>query len=297
MRRRKAISALVIGTLQGALHGASLPVDVETPPQSEGIAQEQIRTLRFTITLSNPYLRVLRDQSIWLYMPVRQSGVQGLLGIDTTMTSQMLHDELGHSILKLSVPELAPLGQRLVGVTARMRLRKNLNPSAEMATTDWLGEEAYTEVKSPSIVDLAARLKGQDQMQTARNIFDWVGSNIGYLGYVADDLGALYALSERKGDCTEYAFLVVALARACQIQARVVGGYQTDRDAAPRADEYHNWAELYFNGQWNLVDAQKLNWLEPAVHYVAFRYFKHKNINPVGLSHRFQVSGEMRASM
>lgn len=287
----------MIGALQGTPYASSLPIDAETPLQSENTPQGQIRTLRFTIKLSNPYMRVLRDQVIWLYMPVKQSSVQGLLGIETTMPSQMLSDELGHSILRLPVAELAPLGQRLVGVTARMRLRKNLNQATEIMASDWLDDEAFTEVKNQSIVDLANRLKGKDHMQTARNIYDWVGSNIGYLGYVADDLGALYALTERKGDCTEYAFLVVALARACQIQARVVGGYVTDRDVAPRADEYHNWAELYFNGQWNLVDAQKLNWLEPAVHYVAFRYFKYKNINPVGLSHRFQVSGEMRANM
>ncbi|MFC5473796.1 transglutaminase-like domain-containing protein [Paraherbaspirillum soli] len=118
-----------------------------------------------------------------------------------------------------------------------------------------------------------------------------------YAGYIADDLWALWALLQRSGDCTEYAYLAVALARANGIPARMVGGYVTDRNIAPRAEEYHNWAELYVDGAWRLLDAQKENWLAPVQQYIAFRFYRDSVINPVGLAHRFNVSGEMQVRL
>jgi transglutaminase-like putative cysteine protease len=162
---------------------------------------------------------------------------------------------------------------------------------------DWLHTDRFTEVGDSRIQAQALALRASTPLQTARNIYEWVANSIAYAGFIADDLGALYALTERKGDCTEYAFLVVALARANQIPARMVGGYFADRDLAPRADEYHNWAELYVEGAWRLVDAQKRNWLLPCADYTAFRLFCGNAINAVGLAHRFAVDGDMQVRM
>jgi hypothetical protein len=65
----------------------------------------------------------------------------------------------------------------------------------------------------------------------------------------------------------------------------------------PRPDEYHNWAELYWDGSWNIIDAQKMNWLEPCSNYVVFRYFRAQTLSPIGLAHRFKVQGEIKVSM
>ena len=77
----------------------------------------------------------------------------------------------------------------------------------------------------------------------------------------------------------------------------MVGGYVTDRDAAPRADEYHNWAELYWSGTWNIIDALKKNWLGPSTHYLAFRYFRATSLSPIGLAHRFKIQGDINVHM
>jgi transglutaminase-like putative cysteine protease len=120
---------------------------------------------------------------------------------------------------------------------------------------------------------------------------------LSYAGYLADDYGALYALTNRRGDCTEYAYLATALARASSIPARMVGGYVTDRDITPRAGDYHNWAELYIDGSWRLLDAQKGNWLQPIDQYVAFRYHRVEMPNPLGTAHRFRIEGGLRGWM
>ena len=117
-----------------------------------------------------------------------------------------------------------------------------------------------------------------------------------YAGYLADDLGALSALEHRRGDCTEYADLVVALARANGIPARMVGGYVTDRDCGPRPQDYHNWAELYHEGAWRVVDAQKGICLEQGSQYVAFRIYRDAPINAVGLAHRYRLQGELQVT-
>lgn len=301
MNRRKAMSLVATDVTVGAyLLNSPLALSevlsaLDLPEIRGGIFPRQ---LKFTLTLFNPHARSLIDQTLWLYLPVKRTACQDLISVfDTSGSSDVISDNLGHQILKLSVKEFPPLAQRVVVVTMRLRLYDRPRPIVLNSPNEWLVGEMYTEIDDASIVALATRLKANDPIKTARNIYDWVSSNIAYAGYVADDLGATYALAERKGDCTEYAFLVVALARACKVPARMVGGYLIDRDAMPRPDEYHNWAELYWDGSWNIVDAQKMNWLEPCSNYVAFRYFRAQTLSPIGLAHRFKVHGEIKVSM
>ena len=105
------------------------------------------------------------------------------------------------------------------------------------------------------------------------------------------------ALLDEGGDCTEFACLSVALARANGIPARRVGGYVIDRDSVLRPADYHDWAEVYFGGAWRLLDAQKGRWLEPAGQYVAFLYGQGKANNPIAPAQRFRVQGELEVRL
>lgn len=297
MQRRTVLSTLVSTGTVGVALPTSKVVWAQTfvaavlPPQKFDAVTRQ---LRFALTLSNPQSNALYNQTLWMYMPVKRSSAQDMLTVDTKAPHELHMDALGHSLLKIQLAELAPLTQRIFSVTVRISLHSPPRPIELGDAKDWLQTEAYTEVSDNRMQAHALQLKGISSSQTARNIYDWVASNIAYAGYIADDLGALYALTERKGDCTEYAFLVVALARANQIPARMVGGYVTDRDTTPRADEYHNWAELYLDGVWQIVDAQKKNWLMPSEQYIAFRYYRGAAINPVGSAHRYKIIGDMQ---
>nr|WP_305121429.1 transglutaminase-like domain-containing protein [Microbulbifer elongatus] len=125
-------------------------------------------------------------------------------------------------------------------------------------------------------------------------ISNWLGKNIVDVGYVAEDRGALYAITNRKGDCTEFSTAFVALARASQIPSRVVGGFVLEQSGRLQAENYHNWSEFKRDGKWNIADPQN-NIVDSGYGlYVAFYNFnKHSRMSN---SHRF-LSYDSRLSV
>jgi Transglutaminase-like superfamily len=251
------------------------------------------RQLRFTLTLTNPKSYRLVDQTLWLYMPATETPTQKLDSIKVSMPFKQQTDPLGHSIIELTFPQIAPLATKIITVTADVTLKTEPKLEPLITPQAWLTTERYIETADPGIQTLAKSLKQAQNSDTAQAIFEWVKQHLNDSSYVADDRGAAYALDKRKGDCTEHAYLAVALARATGIPARMVGGYDINNNAVLKASDYHNWAELYFNGTWRLLDTQKERWLIPTEHYVAFRYYRDTAVNPIGLAHRYRVEGEL----
>jgi len=205
-------------------------------------------------------------------------------------------EAFGHSLLTLVFPHFAPLAIKAISVVVNVELEPKPASSRLENPQAWLKPERYIETADPGIQALAAKLKSPNLSDTALNIYNWLKENLHFTGYLADDRGALNTLKMLKGDCTEYTYLAVALARANGIPAGMVGGYVTDKNTTIRATDYHNWAELYFDGAWHLLDAQKENGLTPAEHYIAFRFYSDEKTNPVGLAHRYNQSGELEIS-
>lgn len=256
------------------------------------------RRLRFSLIFSNTLDHTLEGQRFWCYLPANIAPSQYLVDLNVSMEHCLQTDELGHNILELSFAYFPALAQKVVTMTAELNLSsvKPLNCSPDRVM--WLRAERFIEAEDPQIREMAAVLHHQSDTETARAIYDWVRSNLVYAGYLAEDIGALQALLTRRGDCTEYANLVVALARACGICARMLGGYVVDRDAVIRSQDYHNWAELHLNGRWQLVDAQKGNWLDaPALQYVAVRIYRDNPTNEVGAAHRYRMDGDLNVLM
>lgn len=251
------------------------------------------RQLRFSLTLTNTKPHELVDQLLWLYLPASETPTQKLESIKVSVPYEQQTDSLDHSIIKLNFLQIAPLSTKVVNFIVNLSMRIEPEMEALENPKAWLGSERYIETADPNIQSLAAKLKGQEPRDTALAIYDWIKQHLHYMGYVADDRGAAYALNQLQGDCTEYAYLAVALARANEIPARMVGGYTTDKNAILRAADYHNWAELYFDGAWWLLDAQKERWLTPTEQYVAFRFYRDEDINPIGLANRYRQSGEL----
>jgi transglutaminase-like putative cysteine protease len=251
------------------------------------------RQLRFTFTLTNPKPYELVDQILWLYLPVAETRTQKLEYIKISVPYERHIDPLGHTVITLVFPKIAPLSTKVVNIIVNLSMK--ISPVMESLENPqaWLGSERYIETTDPNIQSLAATLKRSETRDTALAIYNWVKQHLHYIGYLADDRGAAYAFNQIQGDCTEYAYLAVALARANGIPARMVGGYTTDKNAILRAADYHNWAELYFDGAWRLLDAQKERWLTSTEQYVAFRFYRDKEINPIGFAHRYRQSGEL----
>ncbi|WP_054762294.1 transglutaminase-like domain-containing protein [Methylomonas koyamae] len=120
-------------------------------------------------------------------------------------------------------------------------------------------------------IKAAAKLSTDALLQTTRKTYDWVVANVRDSGYLREERGALYALENQQGDCTESAYLFTALARANAIPARAVAGYVLENNGLLRAAEYHEWSEFYDDGTWRIADPQKRSYDQNYDHYVAMR--------------------------
>jgi len=129
-------------------------------------------------------------------------------------------------------------------------------------------------------------------LKTAENIFNWVANNVKYSGYLSNDRGALYALSHKKGDCTEYMYLFTALCRASKIPARCIGGYICRKNSVLRPNGYHNWSEFYQDSTWRVVDPQNKNFMKDPSHYIAMKVFGSSSESSMGGYHRFRFKGD-----
>ncbi|MEM3551907.1 MAG: transglutaminase domain-containing protein [Candidatus Bathyarchaeia archaeon] len=94
----------------------------------------------------------------------------------------------------------------------------------------------------------------EDPLVKARLIYNFV---VNYLRYEVqeEEKGALWALENGKGDCSEYSYLFVALCRAAGIPARVQAGFAFHY-VGQVLEDGHMWAEYYLeNYGWIPVDA------------------------------------------
>lgn len=293
MQRRSFITACVSFGLIPLLgiHGCSTHI-------SRGNAGRTgvLRTLRYGFTLENPGGTTLTNQKLWFYAPVKSTAMQKLQVADVNLPHQILEDALGNSIIEVTLPQLPPYATKLLNIEVQVSL-SHLPQTQEGAGARFLGAEPFIEADHSMVVSLARELQRQNNLSTAKAIYDWVKDNVRYAGYVSDDKGALQALQDLRGDCTESAYLVCALARANQIPARVMGGYVADRDTVIQADSYHNWAELFIDGRWQLVDAQRGRFMIEADHYIAFQIFSLGVSNALNGFHRFRVEGSLVAKM
>jgi hypothetical protein len=254
------------------------------------------RNLRFTLSFSNPLARVLRNQTCWTYLPLSDSVAQILVETRVAMPHRIIGDALDHQILELHFDEFPAFGQRMLTLSLAVDLASAPALTPMPKHSIWLAKARYLDLDDPAIRELAKQLIRKSPAETSRAIYDWVASEITYAGYIADELGAAVALRDRRGDCTEFADLAVALARSCGLPARSVGGYVSAQDFTPHPTDYHDWAEFYFDGAWQLVDCQKQRWLTPVDQYLRLRIAHDAPINPVGSASRYRIDGELTLS-
>ncbi|MDD4891753.1 MAG: transglutaminase-like domain-containing protein, partial [Phycisphaerae bacterium] len=113
--------------------------------------------------------------------------------------------------------------------------------------------------EDPALKAASAEAVGRrtDPVEQARAIRNWVDRRMTHKTMGVGAATASEALRTRRGDCTEHAVLLVALARGAGIPARTVEGlvyapsFGRERDILGG----HEWAQLYINGHWVDMDA------------------------------------------
>ncbi len=118
--------------------------------------------------------------------------------------------------------------------------------------------------------------------EQARAIYEYVVANMTYdksgQGWGRGD--AIYACNVKKGNCTDFHSLFIAIARSRGIPARFTIGFPLGAPSVGEIPGYHCWAEFYSGGQWVPVDASEA-WKHPQLrHY----YFGHLDADRVAFT-------------
>ncbi|HEY4294487.1 transglutaminase-like domain-containing protein [Luteibacter sp.] len=118
---------------------------------------------------------------------------------------------------------------------------------------------AWVQSESPEIIALAKRAVGnaQTDLQRMRRLRSFLSDYIDAKGLDVGYASALETVATRRGDCTEHAVLLTAMARALGIPARVVTGivYAERMGGATRVFVPHAWAQAWINNRWISFDS------------------------------------------
>jgi transglutaminase-like putative cysteine protease len=257
-----------------------------------------LRHVEYRFSLQNDSNRVAEKAEFWTYGPVQVTAMQECSRLQANHPYELIVDAQGNQVLHFTFQNIPPFATKLIHIQADVELLSAPRTMQAGGSNEFVTRADRIESDSPEILQLAKKLKGRNAFDTAQNTFMWVSENIRYAGYDAVDRGALYALRNKQGDCTEFMSLFVALCRANAIPARGIGGYLCTGDMILKAGDYHNWAEFYENGTWNLVDPQKRAFRDRGEHYVAMRIISRSSVTPMGDWHRFRSAGErLKVSM
>jgi hypothetical protein len=250
------------------------------------------RHIQYGFTLENTSNRAVQNAELWAYAPVEQTATQRCERISPSHPSSVVRDTVGNRIIRFIFDLIPPYATKIVNIEAHLLLSETPNPSSLDDPRPFLRAEPYCEANDPAIRGLARALEATKPLKTVENIFKWVNANIRYSGYVRNARGALFALREKNGDCTEFMYLFVALCRADKIPARCMSGYLCKEDGQPKPNAFHNWAEFYLGGSWWISDPQNGVFMKDSSHYIAMRIINGHG-DPAGPHFdRFQVKGQ-----
>ncbi|HUT69837.1 MAG TPA: transglutaminase domain-containing protein [Desulfatiglandales bacterium] len=250
------------------------------------------RHIQYGFTLQNKTNRLVKEAEFWTYAPVKQTPTQQCVHLEASHPFQVISDDLGNQILQFTFKNLPPYATKIITIEADLLLSDRPNPMQVKDLSAYLRAEKYCESDNPEISRVAKELKGSKPVVTAENIFRWVAGNMEYTGYLRNSRGALYALRDKKGDCTEFMYLFAALCRANNIPARCIGGYICPENAVLKPNGLHNWVELRDNGVWNIADPQRNVFMQDPSHYIAMQVISESPQNPMGDYYRLRFAGD-----
>jgi len=216
------------------------------------------RLIEYSFTVKNATNHLIPKAEFLTYAPAQQTATQKCVNITASQPYEPTEDDGGNKIITFKLKDMPPFSQRVITIKTNLLLSKepeSISVKKKLFKTYLLPAE-YIESTDPHITKLAETLKNKKPENTVQNIAKWINDNVKYIGYVRNRHGALYALTNKSGDCTEFADLFTALCRADGIETRRISGYVCKENMILKPFEYHDWAEYYCNGRWHVSDIQ-----------------------------------------
>jgi transglutaminase-like putative cysteine protease len=262
---------------------------------AEGPAPSRERRIKFTyVTNIGPIDTSAHTLKIWIPLP-RDDAFQGAskIAIDASSPSKIVDQNRdGNRLVYLEAA--APLPREVAVKISFDVTRKEESANLQRAagarsepTDGRFAEYLRPDALVPTtgrIAKISAHLDeaGATPLEQARVIYEYVTSVMSYdksgKGWGRGD--AIYACDVRRGNCTDFHSLFIALARASGIPARFTIGFPLGSAQAGKIPGYHCWAEFYAGGQWIPVDASEA-WKHPARHDF---YFGHLDADRVAFT-------------
>jgi transglutaminase-like putative cysteine protease len=229
------------------------------------------RLFKYSYTVKNPSNNLIKNASFWTYLPRRLSGSQRLVKVDVSHAATTSIDSDDNEKLNIIINDIPPFGSKVISISVELGISDKPNKMHGVDPNKYLKPEGNVESDNPKIVSLAQQMKAHDSKATLANIYKWINENITDSGFNERDHSALYALENRRGDCTEFMNLFLALARANNIPARGIAGYVYPESTAMQSKDYHNWVEVYLDDTWHVIDPLNKVFIEKESQYVAMR--------------------------
>lgn len=201
------------------------PTDVILQFEAAAIPEQVIEKAHVEITPTERFARVASHDTIGERILIR---IQGQLLVDYQAIVRI--DRVLGDCLKL--PSVPP--HQLPGETIQYLLASRYCPSDQF----------------PQFVE--AEFGGVEGGAKVIAIRDWIASHFSYVPGVSDsETTALDTFVKRQGICRDYAHVMITLARAAGIPARIASVYALGVEPP----DFHAVAEVFLGGAWHLIDA------------------------------------------
>ncbi len=230
-----------------------------------------VRHISYTLVVTNKSSVLMDNADFSVLAPNSQTRSQQCKYVDADREFSVYTDNLNNQILQFSLEKLPPFAVKVINIRADVTMQTPSSPLPLKNQEQYLLNQPHLHLGNSGLLKQAHKLLGKNDLETVTNSYKWITSAIGKTAYSEKERGALYALHKRSGDCTEFMHLFVALCRINMIPARGVSGYIVTQDKHLSPDELHDWAEVYVDGRWHLVDPYNGVFMEKEELYVVMR--------------------------
>jgi transglutaminase-like putative cysteine protease len=259
--------------------------------QVEGSPYTIPRHIQYSYTIRNKSNHFIKKAEFWAYGPIKESSTQKCEKLKVSHPYQAIQDKSGNQILYFQFKDIPPFGTVLLNIEADILFSTQPVQMTEDIST-YLKPGKNIQSDEPEIKKAAEIFKTENSLRSVEKIFEFVSNHIEYTGYQSQSYGALYALKQRKGDCTEFMDLFIALCRANAIPARGLGGYYIKESSLLQPNAYHNWAEFYYKGAWHTADPQRKIFMPPGGNYIGLRIISGSSDDFLDADEQFRIKGE-----
>lgn len=201
------------------------PTDILLQIEAAAIPEQVIESANLTLSDNAHFARVCAQDSVGERIWVRAEGRFTAAYEATVSIKRILAD-------CLDLPILPP--HQLPGETVQYLMGSRYCPSDQF--------QSFVDGEFGSI-EGGARIIA---------IRDWVHSHLRYVpGVSTSDTTAADTFIRREGVCRDYAHVMITLARAAGVPARIASVYALGVEP----QDFHAVAEIFLGGEWHLVDA------------------------------------------